>query len=147
VKSILILFINLLKYLKMKSFLKNSQGFTLIEIMAVLVIMGVMASVAVSKINDISGTAELRALDTGIAELNAREMLYWTNAKFAPGGWSGNGGDGGVWAVMFLNADLGSEYSWSAGPIATSGTLNFGSRSRALTRTISTNTKAARWSF
>jgi prepilin-type N-terminal cleavage/methylation domain-containing protein len=134
------------KNCKMKSLLKNKQGFTLIEIMAVLVIMGVMASVAVSKINDISGTAEYRALETGIAELNAREMLYWTNAKFAPGGWSGNGGDGGVWAVMVLNTDVGSEYSWSAGPVALSGTLNFGSRFIALTRTISTNTTAARWS-
>ena len=132
--------------MKLKTFLKNRQGFTLIEIMAVLVIMGVMGSVAVSKINDISGTAEFRALETGIAELNAREMLYWTNAKFAPGGWSGNGGDGGVWAVMVLNTDLGSEYSWSAGPIAISGTLNFGSRFIPLTRTISTNTTAARWS-
>jgi len=126
----------------MKSFIKNSQGFTLIEILAVLVIMGVMASVAVSKINDISGTAEFRALETGISELNAREMLYWTNAKFAPGGWSG---DGGVWTVMALNTGLGSEYSWSVGPIAISGTLNFGSRSIPLTRTISTNTTAARW--
>jgi len=85
----------------MKSFLKNKQGFTLIEIMAVLVIIGVMASVAVSKINDISGTAELRALGTGIAELNSREMLYWTNGKFDPGGWSG---DGGVWAVIISAA-------------------------------------------
>ena len=55
----------------MKSFFKNKQGFTLIEIMAVLVIMGVMASVAVSKINDISGAADMRAIETGIAELNA----------------------------------------------------------------------------
>ena len=130
----------------MKPFLKNKQGFTLIEIMAVLVIMGVMASVAVSKINDISGTAEFRALETGIVELNAREMLSWTNAKFAPGGWSGNGGDDGVWAVMVLNTDLGFEYSWSAGPITISGTLNFGSRSIPLNRALSTNTAAARWS-
>ena len=130
----------------MRSFIKNSQGFTLIEILAVLVIMGVMASVAVSKINDISGTAEFRALETGIAELNGREMLCWTNAKFAPGGWSGNGGDGGVWAVMVLNTDLGSEYSWTPDPPNAGGaTLSFGSQSIALIRTVSTNTKAARW--
>jgi len=85
----------------MKSLLTNKQGFTLIEIMAVLVIMGVMASVAVSKINDISGTAEFRALETGIMELNAREMLYWTNAKFAPGGWSGDGNNGCWWGTQF----------------------------------------------
>lgn len=132
-------------FLKMKSFHKNSQGFTLIEIMAVLVIMGVMASVAVSKINDISGTAEFRALETGVAELNAREMLYWTNAKFASGGWSGDeGGIEAVWSNM--NTVLGNEYSWTgvANPTGIS-TLNFGSRSIDLTRTPSTNTTAARW--
>ena len=131
----------------MRSFIKNSQGFTLIEIMAVLVIMGVMGSVMVSKINDISGTADMRALDTGIAELNGREMLSWTNAKFEPGGWSGNGDDGGVWAVMVLNTDLGSEYSWAPNPPNDSGaTLSFGSQSIPLNRVASTNIAAARWS-
>ena len=131
-----------------KSFLKSSQGFTLIEIMAVLVIMGVMASVAVSKINDISGTADLRALDTGIAELNAREMLYWTNAKFTPGGWSGNGGDGFVWTTMMvMNTDLGVGYSWLPDPPPIGGgTLSFGSQSIPLNRAVSTNIAAARWS-
>ncbi|MDY6792918.1 MAG: prepilin-type N-terminal cleavage/methylation domain-containing protein [Thermodesulfobacteriota bacterium] len=131
----------------MRPFLKRSQGFTLIEIMAVLVIMGVMASVAARKINDISGTAELRALETGIVELNAREMLYWTNAKFAPGGWGGNGGDTGVWAVMALDTDVGTEYSWTVGPDRLAGgTLSFGSQSIPLNRAVSTNIAAARWS-
>jgi prepilin-type N-terminal cleavage/methylation domain-containing protein len=133
----------------MKSFLNNGQGFTLIEIMAVLVIMGVMASVAVSKINDISGTAEFRALETGVAELNAREMLHWTNAKFASGGgWSGNGGDVGVWNAIAPGGtiDLGSEYSWSAGPNRIgASTLNFGSTSIPLNRVESTTLTAARW--
>jgi len=132
----------------MKSFIKNRQGFTLIEIMAVLVIMGVMASVAVSKINDISGTAELRALETGIVELNAREMLYWTNAKFAPGGWSGNGGDNFVWTTMMvMNTGLGTGYSWLPDPPNIGGaTLSFGSQSIPLNRAASTNIAAARWS-
>jgi len=131
----------------MKSLLKNKQGFTLIEIMAVLVIMGVMASVAVSKINDISGTAEYRALETGVVELNAREMLYWTNAKFATGGWSGSGGDagaGGVWDNM--DTVIGPEFSWTAPPTAGGGELNFGTQSINLNRAASTNTVAGRWS-
>ena len=130
----------------MKSFLNNKQAFTLIEIMAVLVIMGVMASVAVTKINDISGTAELRALETGVAELNAREMLSWTNAKFEPGGWSGNGGDAFVWTtIMVMNTDLGVEYSWTAPPNIGGGELNFGSQSISLSRTASEDIRAARW--
>jgi prepilin-type N-terminal cleavage/methylation domain-containing protein len=130
----------------MKPFLKNKQGFTLIEIMAVLVIMGVMASVAVSRINDISGTADLRALDTGIAELNAREMLYWTNAKFATGGWTLDTDvtdDPGY--NINLNRTGGTDYTWTAGPNAAGGTLSFGSRSVPLIRTPSTNIAAARW--
>ncbi len=132
----------------MRSFLKNRQGFTLIEIMAVLVIMGVMGSVLVSKINAVTGTAEYRALETGIAELNAREMLYWTNAKFAPGGWTDNGGDAFVWTTMMvMNTDLGSEYSWAPNPPNDSGaTLSFGSQSIPLNRAVSTNIAAARWS-
>ena len=132
----------------MKLLLKNKQGFTLIEIMAVLVIMGVMGSVLVSKINDVTGTADMRALDIGIAELNAREMLYWTNAKFEPGGWTGNGGDNFVWTTMMaMNTDLGSEYSWSPDPPPSGGgTLSFGSQSILLNRTVSTNIAAARWS-
>ena len=129
----------------MKSLLKNKKGFTLIEIMAVLVIMGVMGSIAVHKINVISGTAEDRALETGIAELNVRETMIWTNAKFATGGWI-SGGDAAVWAVMFTNRHLGSEYSWTADPSATDGTLSFKSRSFDLTRTVSTNTMSGRWS-
>ena len=133
----------------MKSYLKNKRGFTLIEIMAVMVIMGVMASVAVSKINDISGTAELRALETGRAELNAREMLYWTNAKFASGGgWSGNGGDLGLWTAITPGGtiDLGSEYLWAAGPNRIGpSTLHFGSSSIGLNRQPSTDIASARW--
>ena len=114
--------------------------------MAVLVIMGVMASVAVIKINDISGTAELRALESGLSALNAREMLYWTNAKFAVGSWSGNGGDIAVWAAMVVNTDLGPEYSWSVGPNRIgASTLSFGSASIGLNRLPSTNTASARW--
>ncbi len=132
----------------MKSFIKNKQGFTLIEIMAVLVIMGVMGSVLVSKINAVTGTAEYRALETGIAELNVREMLYWTNAKFAPGGWTDNGGDAFVWTTMMvMNTDLGSEYSWLPNPPNIGGAnLSFGSQTIPLTRTPSEDTKAARWS-
>jgi prepilin-type N-terminal cleavage/methylation domain-containing protein len=133
---------NVGKFIKMRFFIKNRQGFTLIEIMAVLVIMGVMASVAVTKINDISGTAEFRALETGISELNAREMLYWTNAKFAPGGWNS---DDDVLNYVDYNTVVGSEYFWPVAPDANGGTLGFGSRTIPLTRTISTNTTAARW--
>jgi prepilin-type N-terminal cleavage/methylation domain-containing protein len=118
----------------------NEKGFTLIEIMGVLVILSVLASVAVKKINDISGTAEQRALDAGITELNVRETLTWTNQKFSPGGYTI---DNDIWSAM--NTNLGAEYSWLAGPDASGGTLQFRSQSIVLTRTTSTPTSAGRW--
>ena len=124
----------------MNSFHKNNQGFTLIEIMAVLVIMGVIISVGMHKINYISGTAELRALETGIAELNVRETLYWTNVKFQAGGWNN---DDDVKNYPEYNTNLGSEYSLLVTPAG--GTLSFRTRSENLIRTPSTNTKSARW--
>lgn len=118
----------------------NQKGFTLIEIMAVLVILAVLSSVTVKKINDIGGAAEQRALETGISELNVRETLTWTNLKLAPGGYTN---DNDIWSAM--NTNLGANYSWSAAPNASGGTLQFGSQSAILGRTSSTPTSASRW--
>jgi prepilin-type N-terminal cleavage/methylation domain-containing protein len=79
------------------SLIPNQAGFTLIEIMAVLVIISVMASVATKKYIDITDVAEYRALQAGITELNSRETLTWTNQKFAPGGYTN---DGDIWTAM-----------------------------------------------
>ncbi len=122
------------------SLIPNQTGFTLIEIMAVLVIISVMASVATKKYIDISDLAKNRALVTGITELNSRETLTWTNQKFAPGGYTN---DADIWTAM--TTDLGTGYSWIAGPDASGGTLEFGARTRILTRTVSTTITAGRW--
>lgn len=118
----------------------NQTGFTLIEIMAVLIIISVMASVATKKYIDISGVAQDRALQAGMTELNSRETLTWTNQKFAIGGYTN---DNDIWTTM--NTDLGAGYSWMAGPDATGGTLRFGNQTVALNRAVSTTLAAARW--
>lgn len=122
------------------SFVPNQGGFTLVEIMAVLVILGVLVSVAVKKYGDIANAAEDRALLSGITELNSRETLTWTNQKFAPGGFTN---DGDIWAAM--NTDLGTYYSWEAAPNISGGTLRFAGRTVILNRTASSTVLAARW--
>lgn len=122
------------------SFIPNQAGFTLIEIMAVLVIISVLASVATKKYIDITDLAEDRAISAGITELNSRETLTWINQKFAPGGYTN---DGDIWTAM--NTDLGTFYSWSAVPDASGGTLGFGARTMILNRTVSTTISAGRW--
>ena len=123
--------------------LLNQKGFTLIEIMAVLVIMSVLASVAVKKLNTISNTADERAIDVAVSELNSREMLLWTNQKFAPEGF-GADGDNRIWTA--LDKILGPGYTWQTPPNqATGGTLIFGSVTQPLSRTPSTSGAAGRW--
>ena len=108
--------------------------------MAVLVIHAVLASVAIKRMANISGVAEIRALELGINELNVRETLTWTNQIFAPDGYTN---DNYIWSVM--DTDLGAGYNWSAGPNAIGGTLQFRSQSIVLTRTPSTSASGGRW--
>ena len=128
---------------RLKFRMSKESGFTLIELMAMLVIIGVIASVAVKKYTNISTHAEKRAILAGIAELNARETLFWANNLIANGGYSG---DDPIWLLMALNTDLGSAYRWTIGPTKLGGELSFGSQSETLNRTTSTQLSAAKWS-
>ncbi len=118
----------------------NQSGFTLIEIMVVLLILGVLAGIVQYKLIDLEDSAENRAIEVGIMELNAREKLTWVDFKFSVSGWTN---DNAVFAAMDLN--LGAGYSWIAGPAHSGGTLQFKSKSVVLVRTSSTDLSAGGW--
>ena len=48
--------------------LKGQEGFTLIEIIAILIILGIVAAGAIPRYIDLTANAETRAIDAGIAE-------------------------------------------------------------------------------
>ena len=94
---------------------KGQQGFTLIEIISVLVILGILAAVAVPKYFDLQKDAANKAAEATVAEAMARYNLLFgrellkgtpcatalTNTKTAVD----NETYGEGWTVTFTNTD------------------------------------------
>jgi prepilin-type N-terminal cleavage/methylation domain-containing protein len=118
----------------------NNKGFTLIEVVAVMVIMGVMVSLGIKKLDLISHTAADRVIESGLRELNTRETLVWTNIKLSDIGWIN---DTNVFAE--LDTDLGEEFQWIVEPNITGGILRFRSKSVQLKRIPSSGVSVGRW--
>ena len=62
---------------------KNRKGFTLIEVIAVLVLLGILTAIAFPKYIDMSEQAKIKAIEAGVAELNSREALQWGQNQLA----------------------------------------------------------------
>lgn len=122
--------------------LRGQEGFTLIEIIAVLILLGILAAVAIPKYMDMTDEAKNKAVDAGIAELNSRENLLWGKVKLAVTPPTTDAAmDTAIKALADYSVDLGSDYTW---PDATHLVFK-GGTSVALTRTAATLTAPAVW--
>jgi prepilin-type N-terminal cleavage/methylation domain-containing protein len=126
--------------MKKRSSLRNQKGFTLIELISVMVIMGVMGSVAVKKVDFITDTASEKALAIAVKELNVRESLFWSKMKISLDGYTT---DADLYSA--LDKDLGAKFKWNPGPTIDGGTLHCESQSIVLNRTHSTTSAAGKW--
>ena len=120
--------------------LGSQSGFTLLEMMCILVIVGMIFSITIHRFNILSDTAYQNALHSGIQELNIRETLIWYDFKISMDGWEN---DDKVFSR--LDTHLGGKYRWDPAAEKLGGSLHFDSYSVNLVRTPSTTNKAGSW--
>ncbi len=120
--------------------LGNQSGFTLLEMMSVLVILGMIFSVTIHRFNILSDTAYQKAMQSAIQELNIRETLTWYDFKISLDGWVNDDE-----VFKHLDTNLGGRYRWDPSAEKLGGSLHFGPSSVTLVRTPSTDKKAGYW--
>ena len=107
----------------------------------VLIILGILASVAVARFNDLEDNSMRIAIDSAISDLNGRENLTWANHKISTTGYVDDQN-----IVNAIDYNLEGGYTWSVAPSQTGGTLEFQGLSAPLTRTESDISQPAVWS-
>ena len=119
----------------------NPKGLTLVEILAVLIILGILAALAVPRYISFEAGAKKRVFDYGIRELNALEGLTWADQKISVSGY--------IRDAKIFNAiiyDIGTDYYWDTGdPTPTGGTMYLKGDAFTMSRTSSTTSVPAIW--
>ena len=117
----------------------DQRGFTLVELLAVMIILSVMLAIAVPKYLSLNERAEENAIQMAIVDLNGRELGTWTNLK------GSNAGD----EEVFKSCEYGftsAAYSWVSID-SSGGVLQFKETTVTLKRETSTMYKPAKWTL
>jgi prepilin-type N-terminal cleavage/methylation domain-containing protein len=68
-----------------KSQMNNQKGFTLIEIVIIIVVLGILAAVAIPKYQDITGEAKEAACRASLGALRSGITIYYANTAVTTG--------------------------------------------------------------
>jgi prepilin-type N-terminal cleavage/methylation domain-containing protein len=117
----------------------NNKGFTLVEILAVLIILGIILGILVPKYISLNKNAEKAGINMAIVDLNGREMKCWTAQKLN-GNWDGD-------KKIFESCDYEiNGYKWTDLD-KTGGLLQFKEIHVRISRRASANHEPANWSI
>lgn len=123
--------------------MKQSQkrGFTIVEIISVLVIVGILSAVALPDFFNIQDRIRRNMIDNVIKDLNYREYLIW--ATYFE---SKQDHDDGVVISLVNPENIGAKFTWLVGPNASgSSTIKFGVIEVEVERTPSTPKETGFW--
>lgn len=62
----------------LKRWMKSNKGFTLVELMVVIIILGILVAIAVPIYNDVTYNAKVRACEANIRTLNGAISMYYS---------------------------------------------------------------------
>ena len=89
----------------MDSFLSNRRGFTLIELIAVLLVLSILGALAIPRYVALDANANSKAVDAAVSELNGREGVIWADVKFSGTGYDAATGIDGAEAMAIARRE------------------------------------------
>ncbi len=108
--------------------LNNEQGFTLIEIIAVLVILGILAAVAIPKFTDLQEQSREKAVTGAIAAIKSQASMDYASAILSQPAQATNWSIASSTGADASYGDFTGSYSNAAGQVTvtvTSGPTNW----------------------
>ena len=91
----------------------RKKGFTLVELLVVVLILGALAAIAIPRIGQSSTTAKINACKTNVDLLNSQIELYYASEGSWPSSLSTITGDANYFPDGAPECPFGTSYSYS----------------------------------